>query len=220
MKKYSVLFGYIIIIIGLFILFYNYFIDKKNTAIENMNLLLLEQTKPVVEEINNEEKDKKTEAIIEEDKINTNEQADETNYIPPTYYYIGRIEIPKINLKKGFLQKEDKDNTIEKNVMVHNLSDYPDVENGNFILVAHSGTAYISYFKNLYKLNIGDFAYVYYNNIKYTYKIDNIYTVIKTGEVSIKRDYSKSTLTLITCTKDDDYHQTVYILYLIEKEEQ
>ena len=49
----------------------------------------------------------------------------------------------------------------------------------------------------------------------FIYKIVNIYDEEKTGRVRILRDKEKTTLTLITCTKDDKYHQTVYIAELI-----
>ena len=90
----------------------------------------------------------------------------------------------------------------------------PDVTNGNLILAAHSGDAYISYFAFLYKLNIGDFAYVTYGGTKYKYQIVNIYNVPKTGAVTINRNMNRSTLTLITCTKNSDTEQTVYIAEL------
>ena len=90
-------------------------------------------------------------------------------------------------------------------------SDLPDVPNGNLILMAHSGDSYISYFAYLYKLNIGDECVVTYNNRQYHYRIVNIYDVIKNGVVTIKRDRGKNTLTMITCTKDNDSLQAVYI---------
>ena len=40
----------------------------------------------------------------------------------------------------------------------------------------------------------------------------------KTGRVRILRNKNNTTLTLITCTKDDNYHQTVYIAYLTSVE--
>lgn len=214
MQKYGNVIGITLISLGLFFLIQDYLLEKKNKAIENMKLLLLEtqteaKTTFQVEELN-EQIDENTQVEIVQD---------ETNYIPEIYYYIGFLEIPKINLKKGFLEIDNKDNNINKNVTVHEFSNYPNIVNGNFILVAHSGSAYISFFKNLYKLDINDLAYVYYDDYKYTYQISDIYIVDKTGTVNIKRDYDKTTLTLITCTYNDDYHQTVYVAYLIEKEE-
>ena len=57
-------------------------------------------------------------------------------------------------------------------------------------------------------------AYIIYNNKKYSYQIVNIYNQVKKGSLNIYRDINKTTLTLITCTKDDKNSQTVYILEL------
>ena len=62
-----------------------------------------------------------------------------------------------------------------------------------------------------------DEAYVYYKNIKYTYKIVKIYKQPKNGTIAIYRDYNKTTLTLVTCTKNDKKTQTVYIAELQSK---
>ena len=70
----------------------------------------------------------------------------------------------------------------------------------------------------LYLLNKGDLAYIDYNNVKYTYKIVEIYTIPKTGKAEIKRNKNVSTLTLITCTKDDKTTQTIYVSELISQE--
>ena len=94
-------------------------------------------------------------------------------------------------------------------------SNLPDVENGNLILMAHSGDAYISYFAYLYRLKIGDNAYITYKDKEYKYQVVDIYDVPKNGQVAIKRNYDKTTLTLITCTKNDSTKQTIYILELI-----
>ena len=134
------------------------------------------------------------------------------------YDYIGILEIPKVNLKQGFLDIDSKYNDVDYNITVVQTSTFPDVEKGNFILASHSGNSYISYFKNLYKLEIGDEAYIYYNSIKYSYKIVNIYNVEKTGQVAIYRNSDATCLTLITCTKNSDHEQTVYILELFDKE--
>ena len=72
----------------------------------------------------------------------------------------------------------------------------------------------------MHKLKNNDIAYVYYNGIKYTYKVTRIYQVDKTGTVNIYRDVNKTTLTLITCTKGDKKHQTVFILELQKQEKE
>ena len=125
--------------------------------------------------------------------------------------YIGTVEIPKINLKKGFVDPSSKYNDIEYNVTILEGSEFPDVENGNFILAAHSGTGVKAYFKDLYKLSNGDQVKVSYKGKTYTYKIVKIYTQKKQGYLTIYRNSKKTTLTLITCTKDNKKLQTVYV---------
>ena len=128
-----------------------------------------------------------------------------------SYTYIGQLSIPKIRFKRGFVKKESKYNNIEYNVTIAKEADYPDVKNGNFILMAHSGDAPISFFEPLYKLELGDIATVSYNAKAYYYRLVKTYQVEKTGKIAIYRDYNKKTLTLITCTHDDLTKQSVYI---------
>ncbi|MBP3841511.1 MAG: sortase [Bacilli bacterium] len=127
------------------------------------------------------------------------------------YNYIGYLEIPKIRLKRGFVDPSSRYNNIQYNVTISDKSNMPDVDYGNFILYAHSGDAYISFFAYLYKLNIGDYAYVTYNGEKYSYELVKVENVPKVGTLEIQRP-NKNTkeLTLITCTKDSDSEQTVY----------
>ena len=125
--------------------------------------------------------------------------------------YIGTLEIPKIKVKKGFVDPSSKYNDINYNVTIIETSVYPDVEKGAFILAEHSGSGPLAYFKDLYKLDVGDKAYVSYKGVKYTYKIVKIYKQKKQGYVTIYRDPDKTTLALITCTKGDKKSQTVYI---------
>ena len=156
-----------------------------------------------------------TEVIkVDIDDEDTQEQPKQEEKKAPNYNYIGVLEIPKINIKRGFLNINDKGNNVNKNLQVIKGSDMPDVKNGNLIIAAHSGNSYISYFKNLHRLSNDDVAYVYFNNIKYTYKVAGKYDVDKTGKVVIHRDNKKNTLTLITCSQTDKTKQIVYILEL------
>ena len=112
---------------------------------------------------------------------------------------------------------DSSENNVNKNVAIMSPSSYPDVDKGNFILAAHNGNGWNSYFRNLYKLKVKDIAYIYYKGVKYTYEVVSIYKVKKTGTVEIFRDLNKTTLTLITCTKGDKTSQTVLILELTNK---
>lgn len=211
--------GLSIIIIGICFGLYDYFEARKNDAFSKMNIMLYENEFP--ENIMEEENSNIiTEEIDTPDNsISENSQEEDTkdnkkNEI--VYNYVGILEIPKINLKRGFFDLTSRYNRVDKNITVINGSTFPNVENNNLILAAHSGNCSICYFDKLYKLSVGDYAYVYYNNVKYSYKIVNIYDVKKDGTVAIYRDNTKGTLTLITCTRNSDTKQTVYILQLDE----
>lgn len=183
---------------------YNYYVELRdyNKAKEFLNI-----GKEEIEEIK---------VDIDEEEIK--EQPKQEEKKTSNYNYIGVLEIPKINIKRGFLNIKDKGNNVNKNLQVIEGSDMPNVKNGNLIIAAHSGNSYISYFKNLYKLSNEDVAYVYFNNIKYTYKVVGKYDAEKSGKVTIHRDNKKNTLTLITCSQTDKTKQIVYILELESEE--
>lgn len=130
------------------------------------------------------------------------------------YYKNPTLEIPKINLKKEVYPKDPNKNDVDKNIQVITGSLMPNVVGGNLILASHSGSSSIAYFKHLDMLDYNDEFYVYYKSKKYRYIIGDIYDVQKSGYVEIKRDRSKSAVTLITCKKGTNL-QTVYIGYLV-----
>ncbi len=192
----------IVILLGLFIFSYNYTKSKKILAYEQMNNIFYEDhSKTEKKENKKQQKEEKIQEQEEKKEIITND-------------YIGYLEIPKIKLKKGFVSKKSSDNDVEKNIFIVEQSTYPDKEKGNFIIAAHSGTGWKAFFNDLYQLEQGNEIYVTYKNKKYTYKIADIYKQKKTGTIAIYRDYNKTTLTLVTCTNNDDTSQTVYIAYL------
>ena len=193
----------IMLIIGSFFLSYNYIQSKKIVAYDYMSNVFYNGE----EIITITEEEQGNEPIVEEE-----EEGEVTND------YIGYLTIPKINLTKGFLDKRSPENHVDKNILVVNGSNYPNVERGNFIVAGHSGTGWNAFFNDLYKLGIDDIAEVTYKNKKYTYKIVNIYKQPKVGNIAIYRDYTKTTLTLITCTNFDDTTQTIYIAELIKTE--
>lgn len=206
-NKIIVVIGTLLIVSGIMILSSNYFNEKLGNAYSHMNSLLLanEEIVELPDEVDNV--DESTSLIEKEEETKV--------YVDPyEKYYIGSLEIPKINLNKGFTSMDSPYNSVNKNIEVVKKSSYPDKEKGNFILAAHSGNSYLAYFRNLYQLTIGDKAYVNYKNKKYTYKIVNIYEQEKTGKIAIYRDLDKNTLTLITCTKNSHTKQTIYILEL------
>lgn len=199
----------IIILVGGFFLLYDYIESKKILAYDYISNYYY-NGKDLIEIESLYE-------IKEEDDIK--EIKEEEDEGPVTDEYIGYLTIPKINLTKGFVDKRSSENDVEKNILIINGSNYPDVENGNFILAGHSGTGWKAFFNELYQLNINDEAYVTYKGKKYIYNLVNIYTQPKVGKVAIYRNYDVRTLTLITCTNNDQTTQTIYILELTSIEE-
>ena len=204
--KYQIAAGVILVISGTLVLLSDYIKEKRDVVFSEMNLALSGAVTNDTIPSGEEEKEEEIKEIKEEDNNYTYEE------------YLGIIDIPKIELYKGFYSKTSNLNNVKFNLYVLPSSNYPDVENGNLIIAGHSGNYNNSYFANLYKLEKEDTITIHYNNNKYIYQITNIYTEEKTGKVRIFRNKNKTTLTLITCTKDDDYHQTIYIAGLINKE--
>lgn len=184
------------LVLGVTLLSLNYLIDKKNNAFETINL-----------RINGNKEPRKVDKEPEKPQENT-ENTKKPNYTPR---YIGILEIPKINLTKGFYSIDSKRNNVDYGLQVIKPSSYPDVDKGMFIIASHSGSASISYFKHLYKIKTEDVVYVHYNQKKYIYVIKKIYTQPKNGQIEIYRNYDVSTIVLVTCTRNDNKTQTVYI---------
>ncbi len=190
----------LLIIIGIGIIvckyFYEYNLDQEETT--KIDIFFNEQT-----DVENET------SSLASSFSNKNEKSSSQS----NEGFIAVLEIPKIDLKKGIYSINSKNNNVDKNIMLLNESDMPDVINGNFILAGHSGTGYNAYFKDLKKLELGDSAYIYYKNNKYKYNLIDKYEVEKTGKALIIKDSDISALTLITC-KDKEDKQLVFIFEL------
>jgi len=202
--------GVALLLVGTLVLFSDSIKEKREVVFSEMNLALSEQIE--TEQIEEEQQiEEKQEEIIEEVEEPKEEEKD------PVYVYekyLGTLSIPKINFYKGFYDKYSSLNQVNFNLYVLPQSNYPDIDKGNLMIAGHSGNYNNSYFRNLYLLNIDDEITVNYNNHSYIYKIEKIYTQKKTGKIKVLRNATRTTLTLITCTKDDEYHQTIYIAYL------
>ena len=197
--------SFLLVLAGLLILGYNYY--------EKYALRIHEEEQ--IESFFETEEDVITEPIdieeVKEPEVKEEKKVD--------YNYIGVLEIDSIGLKRGFVNPNSKYNYVNYNIQIIETSTMPDIDKGNFIVAGHNGNSYISFFKNLYKMNTGDLINVYYNGYKYIYKYDNYYEVDKTGTVNIVRDKNKTAITLITCKKNSKDKQLVFIGYLIDKVE-
>lgn len=198
-SRLYILVGFFFILMGLIIysgkVIYNEYLERKDNQ--------------KVEEFLDIQDDKDVDEIYFDTEV-IEEIEDITS--PSDDNYIGVLEIPKINLKRGFLSIDNPDNTVSKNIQVIKESDMPDVENGLLIIAGHSGTGRLAFFKELHKLSDMDKVYVYYKNTKYTYTVIDKYEVEKTGRALIKRKKNITSLALITCNQEDKTKQIIYIL--------
>ena len=205
--------GSLFIFLGCISLFWDYLVKMRGEVYSDMNISMMDVN---VKELNTTPQiDSNT--VVENNENNNNDDNGEAPVVYTIDYskYLGVLEIPKIGLKRGFYNIGSKYNDIKYNVSMVEGSTMPDAPKGNLILMAHSGDSYISFFAYLYRLNVGDEVFVTYNGVKYRYLIVNIYDVPKTGIVRIVRNHDKNSLTMITCTKGNDYAQTVYISELV-----
>ena len=199
-NKIFILLSLLMITIGLFLLAHNFLMIQKLAVFNKMDLLLYALKEPVSEKEN-------INVEVETDDV----ASDEVEPSGPAKQYIATLAIPAISLRLGLVSPDSIYNNIESNITIIQPSSMPDVEKGNLIIAGHSGTGYLAFFRNLYKLQKGDQASITYQQKTYRYQLVNIYSEEKTGYVSIYRDRNKKTLTLITCTHDDDYNQSIYI---------
>lgn len=199
-KRYSLIIflGIFLLLLGISYNIYNHYQQKKQDSVDNEKVEEFFEIK--------EEKDSDEEVSIETPTVK--EETDN---------YIGVLEIPKINLKKGIVDKTSASNNVNKNIYTLNETTLPDEQiNSHIILAGHSGNSYISFFKNLKKLDMKDKINFYYKGVKYIYEVSNRYEIEKTGTTDLKIT-NKSDITLITCISGTN-KQVVYVANLVDKE--
>lgn len=206
-KKTKINKNILLIILGLLIIFvssvalvYNYYSNKNMEKIEDKSIEVffeeqITDDKESQEETPKEE-EKKTEVVID---------------------YKAILEIPKINLKRGIVDKNSSYNNVNKNIYIVKETTFPDEQKeSHIILAAHSGNSYVSFFRNLNKLSFDDKVYFYYANKKYIYNIVKRYEIEKSGKLNFRLT-DGSDMTLITCISGTN-KQVVYVAKLISEE--
>ena len=206
---------------------------KRKVKIENKHLLIIISAFLILGSIfllvykyyglyeNHKQEEKSIEIFFQEipqiEQETTEEQVEEESKKESVINYIAVLEIPKISLKRGLVDKNSKYNDVDINIYTLKESIFPNEQtNSHVILASHSGSGYHSYFRKLNNLEMEDKVYLYYENIKYIYEITDRYEVEKTGTVSL-RQTTGSDITLITCISGTN-KQVVFVGKLIEKE--
>lgn len=199
-KRYSLIIflGIFLLLLGISYNIYNHYQQKKQDSVDNEKVEEFFEIK--------EEKDSDEEVSVETPTVK--EETDN---------YIGVLEIPKINLKKGIVDKTSASNNVNKNIYTLKETILPDEQiNSHIILAGHSGNSYVSFFRNLKKLDMKDKVYFYYKGVKYIYEVSNKYEIEKTGTTELKQT-NISDITLITCISGTN-KQVVYVATLIDQE--
>ena len=181
-KTIFVVIGSLFLLIGVSLISYD-FLSKRNVEINEQ--MAIEEFYTTQEEIKEESTNdtQKVEEVKKQNKIN----------------YIAILKIPKIDLERGLVDPKSYLNDVKYNLEIVEGSSMPDIKNSNLIIASHSGTARISYFRNLNKLSINDEILLIYKSKTYKYKVSNKYEIEKTGTAKIIRNNNKTTITLITC---------------------
>ena len=96
-----VIVGFVVIIIGVFLISYDYLAGKKNKAYEKINISLYSENDGVV--VDNTPQNIAI-AGVEVDDNNKNKN------------YLGVLKIDKISLEKGFYDKDNELNNVDKSV--------------------------------------------------------------------------------------------------------
>lgn len=179
-KSWLIVIGSLIFLSGVGLITYDYLSNRK---IDEKETELLEEFYEIEDEIESIEEPQVVEEVKEQVKVN----------------YIAVLKIPKIGLERGLVDPNNYLNNVNYNLEWLDGSSMPDEENGNVIIAGHSGSARISYFRKLDRLEIGDEASIIYNGKTYNYKVVDIYDIEKTGKAQIVKEKNTTTLTLITC---------------------
>ena len=130
--------------------------------------------------------------------------------------YLGIIKIPKIDLEKGFYNIDSKNNNIDKNVTILKESTLPNPNGSIIYLIAHSGTGYHAFFKDIDKLTLDDTIYLDINNNSYQYIINDIYEMDKNGKITVNHNIHDNYLVLTTCSNNKN-KQLVIVSKLVNK---
>lgn len=194
MKKIFLVISVLIIFMGASMLIYNQYQDKKYQDTDN------ELLQEFFEDFDNSNEEI---SQVEEPKVE--------QQVQDTTSYLAVIEIPNISLYTGVVMSNSSYTTMNRNVSIYPSSDMPNVDNGNFILFAHNGNSRVSYFRNIHRLKNNDEIYIYYNNVKYTYRIIKNYEVAMTDSTPLNKMKDKSIITLITCKSGNNKYRTVIV---------
>ena len=147
-KRFLVVVSILIIVLGFFFISYDYLLSKKDKVYDKITLEI-EKVQEINDNTlkNDDDLSDKNDTI--KDIINNDNKEPNNNSTPSKpssgdntiyYDYVGVLEIPKVNLKKGFVSIDSKYNNVNKNIEIMKESSYPDVDGSLMVMASHNGT--------------------------------------------------------------------------------
>ena len=124
------------------------------------------------------------------------------------------LEIPVLNFKHGLFPVGDQRNNVNQNPEILPNSVMPGANQGFIIIAAHSGQGKTSFFNRLDQLSSGDKLYLYYQNFKYTYEVNDIFKQDKVGYITLVKE-PKVQLILTTCDPNEKNKQLIVVASLV-----
>lgn len=201
MKKFMIISGAILILIGVVIFSYSLYFDFKYSEEDESQLQYYFENFYEEKEVEDQVITQLNEKSNSDDKKSSN--------------YLAVLEIPIINLKTGVIMSNNTFSSMERNVSIYPNSNMPNEENGNFILFGHSGNSRVGYFNKIDELNETDCIKVYYQNKIYKYKVIEKLEVSKSNHYPLRRNFEESRITLITCLKNDNDKRLIVVGELV-----
>ena len=130
------------------------------------------------------------------------------------------LSIPKLGIKNALVEIGSMD---LKNSIIH----YPQTafpgQLGNTVIFGHSvlpqffnPKSYLTIFSTLFKLTVGDKITIRYDNIDYTYLVEDIYEIKATDFSVLDQRYDGKYLTLVTCSPPGTYLRRLIIKATIQ----
>ncbi len=125
------------------------------------------------------------------------------------------LSIPSLNIEKALVKTDTMD--LKSSLIQYPQTAFPG-QIGNSVIFGHSvlpqffnPKSYLTIFSNLFKLKTGDQILIDYDNITYTYLVEDIFEVKPTDFSVLEQRYDNRYLTLITCSPPGTYLRRLVI---------
>lgn len=123
-----------------------------------------------------------------------------------------------MKLKKGLVDPDSYSNNVNMNIQILKPYAMPNIKGSNLILASHSGSSRVAFFDDLNLLTKDDNIFIYYNNVRYSYKVIKKYEKKKDGTLIVSKKPKDTILTLTTCSKNSRDKQLIVVSVLSKSE--